>query len=304
MTVASRPNTEVSTGLRAILWFGVIALIVLLLSRTGLAIWQFERVQAADNWSHLLLQGLRIDIATLCWLWGIAALGTVLFAGHHWLGRVWRIVLRGYLIAGLWLLVMLEVTTPSFIEEFGFRPNRLYVEYLIYPKEVIAMLWNGRPHEIILALLLGLITLWLGWRLAARLLPIDTDGSTYAAAYTQSRPAEPGWLLRLLLALLIIALTLIGARSTLGHRPLNPAMVAFSTDPLVNSLTVNSAYSLVFAIKQMGEKPMPAEFMAIWMKQTLLRLCGGKAAGRRLPPPSSRPGHLTLPVTRASRKIW
>lgn len=252
MTVASRPNTEVSTGLRAILWFGVTALIVLLLSRAGLAIWQFERVQAADNWSHLLLQGLRIDIATLCWLWGIAALGTVLFAGHHWLGRVWRIVLRGYLVAGLWLLVMLEVTTPSFIEEFGFRPNRLYVEYLIYPKEVIAMLWNGRPHEIILALLLGLITLWLGWRLAARLLPTDTDGSTYAAAYTQSRPAEPGWLLRLLLALLIIALTLIGARSTLGHRPLNPAMVAFSTDPLVNSLTVNSAYSLVFAIKQMG----------------------------------------------------
>ncbi|GAC16878.1 sulfatase [Aliiglaciecola lipolytica E3] len=42
------------------------------------------------------------------------------------------------------------------------------------------------------------------------------------------------------------------ARGTLGHRPLNPSVVYFSTDPLINSLTLNSLYSVAFAFKQLG----------------------------------------------------
>lgn len=222
---------------RSILCFCLIALVLVTFSRIGLGIWQIDRVTAVDGWSHLLLQGLRVDVATLCWLWGIAALGTALFSGDHAIGRSWNKLLQLWLTLGLWLILFLEVSTPSFIEEYGIRPNRLYVEYLIYPKEVFSMLWGGRKLEVIFGFVVSAVTLFGGWKLSGYLL----------RNLTYSR-----WYWRPVIAVAVIVVTLLGARSSLGHRPLNPALVAFADDPLVNSLVVNSSYSLFFAIDQMG----------------------------------------------------
>ncbi|MGL4475606.1 MAG: LTA synthase family protein, partial [Shewanella sp.] len=63
--------------------FCLLVLLISTLSRIGLGLWQAERVAAVDGWPHLLIQGLRVDIATLCWLWGIAALGSVVFASNN-----------------------------------------------------------------------------------------------------------------------------------------------------------------------------------------------------------------------------
>ena len=49
------------------------------------------------------------------------------------------------------------ISTPAFVTEYGVRPNRLYIEYLIYPKEVLAMLWAGRKGELLLALVFSLL---------------------------------------------------------------------------------------------------------------------------------------------------
>ncbi|MGL4515542.1 MAG: LTA synthase family protein [Shewanella sp.] len=224
---------------RAIIIFCLLILLIATASRIGLGLWQGERVAAVDGWPHLLLQGLRVDIATLCWLFGIATLGTALFSGDHFVGRLWRPILRLWLTLGLWIILFLEVSTPAFIEEYGIRPNRLYVEYLIYPKEVLSMLWAGRKLELIFAVGLTIATLWGGWQLSGKL----TQHLRF-----------PRWYWRPVLALVVVILTFLGARSTLGHRPINPAMVAFADDPLVNSLVINSSYSLVFAIKQMGSE--------------------------------------------------
>lgn len=224
---------------RAIFMFCLLVLLIASASRIGLGLWQAERVSAVDGWSHLLIQGLRVDLATLSWLWGIAALGTALFSGDHLIGRFWQSILRVWLTLGLWIIVFLEASTPAFIEEYGIRPNRLYVEYLIYPKEVVSMLWAGRKLELIFSVVLTVATLWGGWWLSGKL----------------TRHLHfPRWYWRPVLAVLVMVVTILGARSTLGHRPINPAMVAFADDPLVNSLVTNSTYSLVFAIKQMGSE--------------------------------------------------
>ncbi|UXK08781.1 LTA synthase family protein [Shewanella putrefaciens] len=228
----------------AILIFCLLVLFVTTVSRICLGLWQAERVVAVEGWSHLLLQGLRVDIATLCWLWGIAALGTALFSGDHFVGRLWQPILRIWLTFGLWVIVFLEISTPTFIEEYGIRPNRLYVEYLIYPKEVLSMLWAGRKVELIFSVIVSMATLWGGWVLSGKL-----------TSYLRF----PRWYWRPVLAVVVVVLAFLGARSTLGHRPLNPAMVAFADDPLVNSLVTNSSYSLVFAIKQMGNEEDAAE---------------------------------------------
>ena len=72
---------------RVILIFSLLVLAIATASRIGLGLWQGERVAAVDGWSHLLLQGIRVDIATLCWLWGVAALGTAIFSGDHLIPR-------------------------------------------------------------------------------------------------------------------------------------------------------------------------------------------------------------------------
>ncbi|PTT43839.1 LTA synthase family protein [Aeromonas sp. HMWF016] len=244
--------------------FCALALGSLTLSRITLGIWQLERVDAVAGWQEMLLQGIRVDFATLCWLWGVPAMFTLLLAGPHAIGRGWMQLMRVWLTVGLWLMLFLEISTPSFVTEYGVRPNRLYVEYLIYPKEVLSMLWAGRKAELLLAVVFSGAVLTGGWWLSGRLL---RDLSF------------PRWYWRPAFALLILAIGFLGARSSLGHRALNPAMVAFAEDPLVNSLTVNSAYSLFFAIKQMGAEEDAGQFYGEMTEQKVFEVMR-KESGR------------------------
>ncbi|MCX9132691.1 LTA synthase family protein [Aeromonas veronii] len=244
--------------------FCSLALFSLSFSRIALGIWQLERVDAVAGWQEMLLQGIRVDLATLCWVWGVPAMLTLLLAGPHAIGWGWLQLMRVWLTVGLWLMLFLEISTPSFVTEYGVRPNRLYVEYLIYPKEVFAMLWAGRKAELLLAVLFSGAVLTGGWWLSGRLV----RGLSF-----------PRWYLRPAFALLILAIGFLGARSSLGHRALNPAMVAFAEDPLVNSLTVNSAYSLFFAIKQMGAEEDAGQFYGEMTPQKVLEVIR-KESGR------------------------
>lgn len=241
MLVDYRPK-NIFSGL---IVFFIIVLSVLTFSRFAMGIWQFDRLTMVHGWWSLFFQGLRVDIASICWLWGLAVVGTLIFANNNSIGRIWNYILRIWLTLGFWILVMLEVTTPSFINEYGVRPNRLYIEYLIYPKEVFSMLWAGRKIEFLLTIVISIITAIYGWKLTAKLV---------------NKPCHLSWKWRPILVICVVGLTFIGARSTFQHRPLNPAMVAFSTDPLVNSLAVNSFYSLTFAISQMKSEADASKF--------------------------------------------
>src|SRR3546814_20924898 len=78
--------------------------------------------------------------------------------------------------------------------------------------------------------------LWIGWKLARQL-------------FAGGQAPSPWWQ-RAVFALLVLCLSALGARSTLGHRPLNPAMVAFCANPVVNQMTLNSFYSLANAARR------------------------------------------------------
>ncbi|MCW8327724.1 LTA synthase family protein [Photobacterium sp. SDRW27] len=217
----------------------IISLFILTLSRIGLALWQGERVTDANGWLKIILSGVRIDLATLSYLLILPGLLTCLLAANNIIGKAWLFILRVWIVLGLWFLVYMEAATPSFIMEYDVRPNRLFIEYLIYPKEVFGMLWSGYKLELFLGALISSATLYWGWKLTHHLV----TGLTFP---------RKRW--RIVLAMLVVVTGVMGARSSLGHRPLNPAMVAFSTDPLINDLTLNSSYSMVFAAKQMGSE--------------------------------------------------
>ena len=48
-----------------------------------------------------------------------------------------------WLAIALILIALMEFATPQFLAEYDARPNRLFIEYLVYPREVFAMLWEG-----------------------------------------------------------------------------------------------------------------------------------------------------------------
>ena len=216
-----------------------LCLFIFMLSRLSLSLWQSERINDVAGWGTVFLSGLRIDIASLGYLLALPALFTCLFLNNNSLGRGCALLLRIWIVLGLWVVVYMEVVTPSFIIEYDVRPNRLFVEYLIYPKEVFGMLWSGYKLELLLGGIISIVTIYGGWKFSR---------------YAVSGLTFPKWYWRPVIALLAVSVLFIGARSSLGHRGLNPAMVAFSSDPLMNDLVLNSSYSLFFSIKQMSSE--------------------------------------------------
>ncbi|AUI65811.1 MULTISPECIES: LTA synthase family protein [Glaesserella] len=227
-----------------IFFFIGLNIVIFTLSRLGLSLWQAERVTAVDGWFSLFLQGLRIDIVALCYLFGVPALFTVLFLHNNGLGQLWKKILRVWLTFGSVFILFMEAATPAFIETYDFRPNRLFIEYLLYPKEVFTMLANGHLTAVISSLAVTIIATIVYWKLAG---------------WAVKDLRLPSWKVRPVIALLVIAIAFAGARSSLGHRGINPAMVAFSSDPLVNSLVLNSGYSVLYAAQQLKDEEKSSE---------------------------------------------
>lgn len=210
-----------------------VSLAIFFLSRISLSLWQAERILEPDWWYIIIFNGIRVDISSLCYLFILPTLMLVLFGGRSLFGKVWVYLYRIWIVFGLWLIVYMEIATPSFINEYDVRPNRLFIEYLVYPKEVFSMLWTGHRMELFIGATASLLTIILGWKFASHI----TNNIDYPRRY---------W--RPLLAILVVAIGVLGARGTLQHRPLNPALVAFSSTPLINDLTLNSSYSMIYAL--------------------------------------------------------
>lgn len=217
--------------------FFLVALVILSAFRLGLVIWQVERVNNMSDFCSIMLSGIRVDISSLCYLFMVP----ILISLCSYISNKGKALLQRFLmlwcILSLSLLVYLEVITPTFILEYDLRPNRLLIEYLIYPKEVFSMLWTGYKLEILISLSALMITTIS----AAKLFKLSwLAKANIAVKY------------RVLISIAVIFIVFLGARSSIGHRPLNPAMVYFSTDHLLNDLILNSSYSVAFAVKQMG----------------------------------------------------
>ena len=212
-------------------------LMILTLSRLGLSTWMLERMTGSDPLTFVI-SGLRVDLSTIAYL-AIPLL--LLMVTHYFMPKPLKPLLTalvtGYIALGIVFVLLLEAATPAFILQYDIRPNRLFIEYLIYPTEVISMLLSGHLGTVIFTLLLCTLALITTLR--------------YFPRIGNEVPSKRNMAISTFCSLICLALL---ARGTLGHRPLNPATVYFSQDALVNSLTINSAYSVAFAAKNMGSE--------------------------------------------------
>lgn len=226
-----------------IIGFGI-GLAILTLSRLMLFTWQFERVSDAGNIGYLLLMGVRADIIQMGYLTLPLVLIAPLFL-NRWGINYWKTLQSFWLVITLTYVVFMEVSTPAFIMQYDLRPNRLFIEYLAYPKEVFSTLWAGFKPWLILSALAVVICI-VGFSKLVKRLQQPTHNGT--ERFTRA----------LLIWPLLVLCLLLGIRSTLAHRPANPAFFAVTSDALVNDLILSSSYSLEYAIYNMRHEASAA----------------------------------------------
>lgn len=195
--------------------------------------WKYERVVDVDGVVFILLQGARFDLVLIGGLLLIPAILAPLASTTRPVLTLWNPLLRVYLVLCFASILFVELSTPSFIDQFDLRPNYLFVEYLKYPKEVLATLWAAYKLPLLGSILATNIMAYLLYRWVRN---------------NQDNRQTISWPLALIMPPLLLVLGAGMVRSTLDHRPVNPSTVAFSTDPLVNNLALSSAYNVLYAI--------------------------------------------------------
>lgn len=213
-------------------------------------LWQSKRVAATGIWKLMLAQGVRVDVIQLSLLsLPLLLLALLLmmlspFVSDANLWLIWYGSNLGWITLAIAALTMLEVASPAFINEYDSRPNRLFVEYLKYPNEVLGMLWNGfRMHLVAGLLVTGL-----------------AGFATWETMISWQHPATTWFDWRLWITWpLLLVLCVLAIRSTLKHRPANPATFAITADPMVNTLISNSAWSVTHAIYSMRHEANSSE---------------------------------------------
>ncbi len=194
--------------------------------------WQWDRVMNSGDLVHLLVSGFRMDIVLVSQIMLLPILALILFPT-----RLLRSLFFTRLIL-LWctiwssVIVFMELVTPAYMAFFETRPGRIFFEYLDHPQEVSSLVYGAYLPTAIISLGIPAITALL----ILKKLRFDSDRFDFSLPY------------RVAVLIPVFLMLSLGARSTLGHRPVNPSTFAESKDQLVNELFLNSTYSLMYSI--------------------------------------------------------
>lgn len=244
-------NTSV---LKPLFRFIIILISIFITFRIALLFWQHSRLNDGDIWP-VISGAIRIDLSSIGYLATIGVFILILHVVARPKTELFQRIFTLYGSVVVTVVVIVEASTPAFINQYDVRPNRLYIEYLDYPQEVFSMLVHGHLLAMLSTLLLATLTSVYSYRLLCR-------------AFTQPQSLKKASNLSILMAALIICL--FAARGTLSHRPLNPALVYFSQDSLVNSLVLNSTYSVAFALKNIGNEKSASNLYGTMSRQKII----------------------------------
>ncbi len=214
-----------------VLAFFVFGLIWLGISRGALSLTYFSRLEGVENVWWIFPIGLRMDVITLCFVTLIPA-ALLLAMPATMVNKAHRAFAAWFTVSAL-VLVFMEIASGPFVAQYDARPNRLFFEYLNYPREVFATVWAGYKLYILAAVVAMTVTGYFVWNYSRWILKSLPDWSVQK---------------RLILLPVVLIVLFIGGRSSLGVRPAGLSTAAFSTNHLANEMALNSTYSVVHAI--------------------------------------------------------
>lgn len=228
--------------LAPIVAFLVFSLAILFFSRLVLLTLYWDRLSVVNDFWLILPIGLRMDVVFLSILVLIPAM--LLLALPSRLMRFCAPAFSGMFALFAAVIVYMEVATVPFVAEYDSRPNRIFIDYLIYPREVFGTIWADYKLNIFVAIILVGITLFFTWRVSHRLCHDHRAWSVKK---------------RLIIFPLVVLVLALGGRSSLGVRPANISTASFSNNHLANQLALNSSYSAGYSIYRRGNEADPKE---------------------------------------------
>lgn len=225
--------------LKPIFSFFLIGLSITTISRILLFFVFKDRVVENQNYGQLFLIGLRFDLILMSYIAFLPAVLVSLLPDS--VLKFFKKFFNFYFIFFLFLFLLMELSTLDFINQYDTRPNRLFLDYLIYPKEVVGTLLKSYlPSLIITTILLG-IALFFAFKHGKKIF----------------YPFDSAYKMKLLLFPIVAFFLFFGARGSLtSKRPINASNAIFCSDQMTNSLGLNSLYTVAFAaysIKNEGD---------------------------------------------------
>ncbi|MEZ4854361.1 LTA synthase family protein [Flavobacterium sp.] len=210
--------------------FFLLGLLINSLSRIILFFIFKDRAVETSNYIDLFFIGLRFDTILLSYISFLPFL-LITFLPDNWLQKI-KNFFAIYFIFFLVIILLMELSTPDFIHQYDTRPNRLFLDYLIYPKEVIGTLLKSYLSSLIITFLILIVVVYFAFK----------KGKYWFY------PVQSMYKYKLLFFLPVAFLLFWGARGSLtSKRPINASNAIFSPDQMTNSLALNSTYTVAFA---------------------------------------------------------
>ena len=212
------------------------------LARIALAVVFQQRVLAAADWPWLFVVGWRMDSVLTSYLLMLPALLLLVLPAAAVRRAVAGFAAYGALVVAL--ATYLEIASGPFLHEFDSRPNRIFIDYMRYPAEVLGTVWAEHMDALAFAAAAMAVLGGIAW--------FALRGAVLAAT-------PWSWRRRLLVLPLAAGVLVLGARGTLSHRPVNISTAAFSNDHLVNQLALNGTYALAYAVYSLRHEHAPGK---------------------------------------------
>ena len=207
-------------------------IVISFISRLSLFIWQFDRFSQVDESYWLsFVYGLKMD--TILALGLLFPMLFLLTLSPKFTAKFVDKLIAYYYLAILMLLVYVESATFPFFAQYDVRPNYMFVEYLEHIQEVSAMLIADYKAALLLTFAIMFIVAKSYLKnIKGRFLP----------------SFELSYIKRVALLVPLLLIFVIGIRSSFGHRPANISDALYSSNRVLNEVTKNSLYSVLYAI--------------------------------------------------------
>ena len=215
--------------------FATLLFSFLFLSRVSYLLIYHQRIESFVMIGKVLMYGAKFDSMVLGYILVIPILLSVIAFKRtlRFTGKFISVYYTFFLLC----VIFIELCTIPFINEYDTRPNRIAIEYLIYPKEMLTMLAKGFWVEAVLAFaVLGVCIYFI--KKNYKKLPAFTNIE---------------WGRKLVVYPIVLFFLFWGIRGNLTKpRPDNPSVAAFSNDQLVNALGLNSFYTVLYAAQEIN----------------------------------------------------
>jgi phosphoglycerol transferase MdoB-like AlkP superfamily enzyme len=224
------------------LFFAALALIIFFVFRIGLSIAYHSRVAEEPHFWYMYFIGIRMDLIIISYLLVLPFVFFFLLpkSVNNYLKYFWIF----YFTLFIDIIFFMEMATIPFLREYDLRPDSIFVRYLGNVKEVAGTVWKANGIELIITLILLVFVHLFAWRSFKRII---TNYTT------------PKWPRRIAYFLIGGAVIFLCARSSFKIRPANISTAYFSDkNKLVNELTLNSTYSVFYAVLRLAKEKDPS----------------------------------------------